>query len=481
MKIALVQPNFDNAYSNQRQAYGSEKRPPETGLAVLSKWVESYATQKHEIIVLNPDKSIPSLAKEAAEYDLLGLTDWFSNHGNCTSLAREVKAHNPQIKTVFGGQNASLMPELLLKNHPYIDYVVCRDGEDALLALVEKKSTEETPNLWYRDGNGGLRFSWQQYTDLRQMPIWGFSYFQGLEERMFEYLDAQRQGLDPWLVPQLALFSSRGCIKSMKEGPCIFCASSEEKGRALSSEGLWMQILQLNQAYGAEVFYMADDIFPISPGRIKSIKEAKPSDARAKIRAYHYLPYAAELTPGELENMAFNLGEIGVFNLFFGIESYDPTVLAGANKHGVTIEETERVIRTIHDAGGIKTTVAFLLGLSKESKESLEANLKALEQLLNLDGFIERLYISVGIPFKGGPWCKNLEQIQEVTEEYKKATGKDLARDDYPDYALLSKLSIKHTTTVSPSEIMVYLDKMVELARDKMPDYRIGGFMLDLA
>jgi radical SAM superfamily enzyme YgiQ (UPF0313 family) len=481
MKIVLVQPNLDRRHSGQRQAYGSSNRPPETGLAVLGSWVKAYSAKKHDVRVLNPNKGLEEIAEELAESDIAGISDWFSNHDNCVSLAKKVKAINPKTKIVFGGPNASMIPEEILANHPCVDFVISRDGEDSLLALAEEKPVEQVPNLWFRNANGEIGFTFRHYTDLAKVPLWDFSDFQNWEQRLSEYLEAQKKGLDPWLVPTLTLFSFRGCIKAVREGVCSYCTSSEERGRALPPKKIWSQILHLNKKYGAEVFYMCDDIFPVTPKRIREIAEAKPKNAKARIRAYGYLPDLAKLSTTQLKEFAKNLKKIGVFNLFFGSENYCPNILAEINKQGVTVEETAKIIKVLHDEGKIKTTIAYLLGLPQESKESLEQNLKTLEKLLKVDGCIERLYISIGMPLKGTIWFKKLAANKDIVTEYREKTGKDIIADDSPDYALLSKLSIKHTTTTTPEEINHYLNKMIELAGKKMPDYRIGGFLLDLS
>jgi radical SAM superfamily enzyme YgiQ (UPF0313 family) len=478
MKVALIQPNLDE-HGNQRQAYGSIERPPETGLAVLGSWANAYSEQDCETKIFDPNRNTEDIAREASQYDIFGFTDWFSNHKNSLKIAKAVKSLNPQTKIVLGGPNASMMPQLILENQPYIDFVVQRDGEDSLVGLIEGRNPKEIPNLWYRT-DGKPTFSFPKFTDLKEMPLWDFSNHENADKRLEGYLKAQNSGSDPWIVPPLALFSFRGCMKAIREGVCSYCTSSEEQGRALPPEKLWQQIRHLNQMHGTEIFYMADDIFPVTSKRIKQIAETKPEDARARIRAYGYLPDMAEMSQNELEKMAQDLNRIGVFNLFFGSEHYDPNVLSGMNKRGISVDETARIIQTIYDAGGVKTTIAYLLGLPKESRESLETNVQSLEKLMDVDGCIERLYISIGMPLRGTSWFNDLERDQRVKTEYHQQTGKNLAIDDSPDYGLLSRLSLKYRASVSPKEINEYLNRMIDIAKQKMPEYRIGGFMLDI-
>jgi len=479
MKVALIQPNLDE-HGNKKQAYGSIERPPETGLSVLGSWASEYSAQEHETRVFDPNKSIEYIAQEASQFEIFGLTDWFSNHRNCIEIARRVKSLNPETRIVLGGPNASMMPQLILNNHSYVDYVVQRDGEESLVGLIEYRDSNEIPNLWYRGKGGSPKFSFQKFTDLKKMPLWDFSRHENADDRLKKYLDAQNSDLDPWIVPPLALFSFRGCMKAIREGVCSYCTSSEERGRALPPEKLWQQIKHLNQIHKAEIFYMTDDIFPVTAQRIKQIAKVKPDDVNARIRAYGYLPDMTKISQGDLEEMARDLNKIGVFNLFFGSEHYDPNVLSGMNKRGISIEETARIIQTIYDAGGVKTTIAYLLGLPCESNHTLETNVQSLERLMDVDGCIERLYISIGMPLRGTPWFKDLEKDVDISSEYYQQTSRVLAQDDSPDYRLLSRLSLKHRSFVSPREINENLTRMIDIAKQKMPEYRIGGFMLDI-
>ncbi|HSR68495.1 MAG TPA: radical SAM protein [Acidobacteriota bacterium] len=63
---------------------------------------------------------------------------------------------------VVGGYTPTFHAEDLLRQWPEIDYVVMREGEHAIVALMEhlegKRPIEEVPNLVYRD-NGEIRFN----------------------------------------------------------------------------------------------------------------------------------------------------------------------------------------------------------------------------------------------------------------------------------------------------------------------------------
>lgn len=478
MRIALVQPDLSEHYRSQQQAYESADQPPETGLAVLSSWINAYSEGNNEVVVLDPRKSVNELAQEAAAFDILGMTSWFSNHETAIFIAKLVKAINPSVKVILGGPNASLVARETLSNHQAIDMIIARDGEDAFLGIVDDKPIHTIPNLWYRGVNGNALFTFEDFTPLKDMPIWDYDNFQAIQARLAPYLEAQAQNLDQWQTPVLTLFSFRGCVKAMRDGVCTYCTSSETRGRALPAELLWQQIVHLNTVYGAERFYMADDIFTVSPKRIADIAGSKPKEAQAQIRAYGYLPDLAKLEQPVLQQMARELNTIGVNYLFYGSETFDRGVLERVNKDGTSVGETLRILRTLKDYGDVQSTVAFILGLPGESLDSLQANVRAFEKLLEAEDCIGRLYISGGMPLKGTPWCDELIADAQTCESYSRLTGKNLQEDDNPDYELLARLSLEHSTSVTQNQVNETIQKIIDLALTKIPPHRVGGFML---
>lgn len=477
-RVALLQPNADERYGH-RQGYASTVRPPETGLAVLSTYLRTYG--QHEVVCINPEQSDEELACYAAEFNVVGFTDWFSNHRRVIRIAELVKTRNCKIRIIIGGPNTSGIAQLVLEKYPFIDYVVISDGEDALLGILNELSLSQIPNLWYRSGNE-IKFTFQSFIKLSRLPLWDFSSFDNLGERLAEYHKAVAKSrevdFDPWIIPPLAMFSFRGCMKAIKEGVCTYCTSAETVGRALSPTRFWEQLALLRQEYNAGFFYMADDIFPITLRRMEQLAKAKPvSLATPMIRAYGYMPDFIRFNKGQMERMATALRTIGVFNLFFGVESYGLEQITRANKLAVSVEESECVIDSLGKAG-VKTTMAYLIGLPGETKESLSTNLSSLERLL-ATGYVERIYLSVAMALRGTSMFEEFCCTPSIVEEYGRNTDKELSRDDDPDYTLLQRLGVKHLTSLKPSFVNEWLGKMITSAEQYLPPHCVGGFLLE--
>jgi len=479
--IKLLQPNADERYG-VRQGYESATRPPETGLAVLSSYL-CHNLAPCNVVCLDPDRSDEVLVECCMGADFVGLTDWFSNHERVVRIARMVKLSNPKAHIVVGGPNTGGVAQLMIQKHPFIDTVVVRDGEQALLKLADGYPILSVPNCWYRDEETGwARFTHEGFTPMAYMPLWDFENFENLDKRLVPYTTATAKmgetDFDPWLVPPLTMFSFRGCMKAIKEGVCSYCTSAETVGRALPADQFWQQLELLRHKYGAKLFYMADDIFPVSIKRMEHLAGAKPTGIPVPmIRAYAYMPDFIRFTAKELDRMIVALRTIGVFNLFFGVESFGMEQITRANKDAVSIQDSRRVI-TVLGSKGIRATMAYLLGLPGETHKSLEANLLSLRILLET-GFVERVYLSVVMALRGTPMFDEYCRTPGICKEYERKTGRSLINDDNPDYPLLQRLGVEYLTAISPATLNEWLARMITTAEQYLPKHRVGGFSLE--
>lgn len=478
MLVGLIQPEPVTAHGN-RLAYGSGTRPPETGLAVLAAWVKAYALVRPEVVIFDPWTKYEDLVVSLAKCDLVGLSDWCTNHEICMRMAMAMKASNNRVKVIVGGANAAALGRLILMNHPEVDYVAGShqtfDGEEALTGLADGRENHIIPNLWYRD-EGKICFSYAKSTDLNMMPLWDFSAVQNLGARMSEYLADQE--VDPWLVSPVTIFGCRGCIKAAREGRCSYCTSSVCSLSMLSPAQFWAQVGHLVDLYGARTFYISDDVFTLSKARLDELALYKPVGLDVRLRAYSYLPDLAKLNSDDLVRVGQSLGKIGVFNLFFGSESFNRDVMAGAGKEGVNALEAIRIMKTLYQVGRVKTTLAVLVGLPGESEESLSDDLEAIRRVSReARQAFERLYISYAMPLRGTELFRRLVLDPVVCGKYERITDKRLENDDSPEYRLLIRLGIEKYCSVGVSKIESAVQRMMEVARECMPQHRIGGFL----
>lgn len=176
--------------------------------------------------------------------DVVGLSTTFAQTTACLALARRLKKIAPELPIVFGGSNCDgPMGAALQRAFPFVDYVVRREGERPLRALLGALSAEDTrspetllgiPGLcWWQDEVQQVNAEPTSFPAGSQLPAIDQSpYFEALET----------SALSHHVAPQLILESSRGCWWGERKH-CTFCGLSDltigfrsKPGDALTTE-----------------------------------------------------------------------------------------------------------------------------------------------------------------------------------------------------------------------------------------------------
>jgi len=140
--------------------------------------------------------------------DLVAFTVYSSTYGFACDIAREVK-QNMNIKTIFGGIHATLVPETVIKND-FVDFVVAGEGFHAFPELANALSSDlpvdRIDNLWFKkNGSVVQNKSRPPLADLKSLPLPDKSIF----ARDVNYED------------DYMIITSLGCVFS-----CSYCCES---------------------------------------------------------------------------------------------------------------------------------------------------------------------------------------------------------------------------------------------------------------
>ena len=92
------------------------------------------------------------------EPDWVGYTSYTANVRTIDIISRMLKARNPEIKQVIGGVHATLDPDIL-RRLPALDYSVQREGEMAMLDLVNGKNPEAIQGVVSRISGDSLNIT----------------------------------------------------------------------------------------------------------------------------------------------------------------------------------------------------------------------------------------------------------------------------------------------------------------------------------
>lgn len=448
IKLLLIHPSNDNNFRNLRPVY--KILPPPTALAVLASYINKYYRDIEIEIWDGNYHSYQEITKNLYA-DYIGISNWYSNHNNTLSIAKLAKIKNPNSKVILGGPNASNLGGRLLKNRDFVDYVVAGDGEESLLRIIRNKhSNNEIPNLWYRENNG-VKYSYSSSIDMNALPVFTFDEVVNFNSNVYDFTINQSSPRD---ISPIPISSVRGCIKAALEEPCEFCALSNiNKLRAMNPGKFWEQIRYLNKRYKFTHYFETGDDFIVGD-YAKLLLSQKPEGLDVFFRVY--------ANPMHLNEEKLELfKKLGVYEIFIGIESLNKEVLDHAKKK----IDKEHILKLIQKSQNLEISIfpAFILGLPKETKKSLEETTTFINHLLQKFKNIKHLLLSAAVPIIGSKWFNSLQGEESIRNAYFKQTMNHLQKTDDIDYKVLLNLSLEKYSSVTMEEISSAIKDVIEL------------------
>lgn len=288
----------------------------------------------------NPDDVLEDIMSYNA--DLIGFSCYLWNIEDVLYMAENIKKIKSETVIALGGPEVSYEAEDLLRERPYIDYVILNEGEERfcklLQALKNKLHIESMDGVACRAGNNILVNPPKEYVDLNDIP---FSYTDEELEHKLVYYE-----------------TSRGCLFR-----CAFCLSSLE-----------------TDVRTANLEKVEKDLYHFTRLKVKIIKlvdrsfNCNLSRALDLLDIVRRLPgstvFHCEINP-ELVNMDFIKGLEGIedrLQFEVGIQSTNPETLREISRTP-DVKRTFEGIRLLKKTG-IKLHVDLIAGLPHENFES---------------------------------------------------------------------------------------------------------------
>lgn len=299
------------------------------------------------------------------------------------ALARPFNTSARTCRVVMGGAMMSaLSAHDLLAACPYVDAVVCGEGEMAAAALSSGADWASIPGLVYRSLSGIAANPKSQTLSLKSLPMPDFSRLP-----MHLYFNP---------VPVLPVLFSRGCLWRK----CRFC-SHNFSFAGYRKKSVTAFVNELERYYthmGVRHIYSADEY--IAPSDMDAI--AQEIKARGLDISYQVLGKPTqECTPERLALWASS----GCRWIGWGVESGSQRLLDLVNK-GTQVTAIERVLKASADAG-ISNLSMMIFGLPTSSEQDLAHTFNFLERTY---GDTQALSASAFVLFEGTHFARNALQ-----------------------------------------------------------------------
>ena len=285
------------------------------------------------------------------------------NYPAASRILKVCKSFDPGIVTIIGGPHVSFTARETLMRAPWIDIVVCREGEETSVELIKafenEKSLKGVSGIAFRE-NGGVVITQPRppIEDLGDLPF---------PARHLLPISKYRA-----LGTPASVITSRGCPFG-----CIFCSAPKMFGRRVrfrSPRLVVDEIETIHKEFGFERINIVDDTLTVNRRHVKEIcGEIMGRSLDIEWSAYSRVDTITE----ELLQM---MKEAGCRWLCFGIESGSQEILNNIRK-GITIEEARRAVRLATEAG-INVMASFILGLPGETPETAQKTADLANELL---------------------------------------------------------------------------------------------------
>ena len=349
----------------------------------------------HEVRLLDAEfgpMDFKDIVTETLRYSpdlvLLGHSGSTSAQPAISAISRLIRRRAPATKIVIGGVFPTYHWQEILETQPQIDCIVCGEGEETTLCLVEALENGtpledvkgiatrlegraiKTPPAPYIKDLDAYRVGWELMGDYRY-TYWG-----------------KRKAV--------VIQFSRGCPHS-----CSYCGQRLFWGtwRHRDPQLLADEIEMLHNKYGVEVINFADENPSASPKEWKQFLEAL-------IRKNLNLILVGSIRADAIVRDAQYLHlykQAGFERLLLGIENYDDVILEKIKK-GASIAKDRAAIQLLR-SNNILSMATYVVGFGEETLRSFYNSLRQL--LLYDPDQIQILYVT---PHK---WTPYFEEVKD--------------------------------------------------------------------
>lgn len=352
--------------------------------------------------IVDLDKIFKQL--ESFAPDLVGisvLTPTYMHGLGIARLAKELGA-----KVVVGNDHAIFFAKEILKNRPYIDFVISNDvGEEPFYelvrALLNNESLEKVSSLVYRQNEVIKSNHSKKYFLNTQNIIPDLALIkQDLEIYKNNYSKIHGYLHDNKGINIVTINNARGCEN--KAVRCSYCSIADLNINLGNPNIFWETIRLYHNKFGINLFFEVYDSFTASPLYIKQLLAAMPQDMKIKIENgdIEFMVYAR--SSGIIRNnIADSFVKLGVRRVNIGLDSGDPTMLEAQRKNKTT-NETNILALQLLNAKNITVHGSYILGAPGETQQSVECTMKHIKEAISCVQF-SSLEVSRLFPLPNSP------------------------------------------------------------------------------
>jgi len=308
---------------------------------------------------------------------------WMAHVHGALALAEIIKKFHPDTPVILGGLSATYYHEEILRQYPFVDFVMRGDSTekpllDFLKALKGKKEFKNIPNLTYRDGANGIQANPITYVpeDLNDIAI----DYRHIMKKVVRFMDpvGYQPFVDWYTYPVTAVFTCRGCTYH-----CKTCGGSSRTFRSMANRTktayrdpvlLAQDIFNISEHLNAPIMIIGDIFQPGQEYGASFLHEMKKRPMDNHIAFEFFVPPSRD----QLEKIA---GSIKNFNIEISPESHDEEVRKAFGRP-YTNPPLETMIADAIELDCKRIDLFFMIGLPKQTYQSVMETVDYSQYLL---------------------------------------------------------------------------------------------------
>ena len=373
-RVAWVQPNFQQGPKEFNAYY----LPYSAGVIWSYAMADPEVAAQFELTdMLWRRDAIEPTAQRLAKNDIVTFSTYVWNHQYNYTLARRIKEINPDVFIMFGGPEPAITDPDLFRKEPYMDLVICYEGEITYRNVMRAFHTryfDDIPGLLINKAGEVLNTGdAKRIEKLEDIPS---PYLSGLFDRiMAENPDVEWNG---------TLETNRGCPFQ-----CTFCdwgSLTYNKVKHFGLERVFDE-LEWMASHKCGFISITDANFGMFPERDNMIAD-KIIEVQEKYGypktfsvawAKNQRREVVEIVKKLLKAPGFNQG------ITLSVQSLDVDVLENIRRRNMEMSKLEEVFE-LCEQNNIPTYTEMILGLPGESMQSWKENFWKLFRMGNHTG-----------------------------------------------------------------------------------------------
>ena len=313
---------------------------------------------------------IDQLAQQLSSNHMVMFSTYIWNRNYNYTLARKIKQLNPQVITVFGGPEPKYDDQDFFQKHPYIDFVIKREGElvsaALLTALHQHTDPQQIPGLIMNcNGQRMDTGEAERITDLDHMPS---PYLTGVFDQLLTR--------HPDISWNASLETNRGCPYQ-----CTFCdwgSLTYSKVKQFPLDRVFEEIDWLGPRVTG--IYCADANFGMFIDRdAKIVDKIIEINQQYPCMSYIYFNWAKNQKNDVIGLVKRLTEQTGLLNngLTVSTQSMTPAVLDNIKRTNLKQHRIQEIydLARVH---GVMTYTELILGLPGETKQSFQDSVFAI-------------------------------------------------------------------------------------------------------